>query len=1029
MLSLNSKRGLLGSSALITALTAGLAALPAQAQTAAGAAEEVSEVVVTGTRIPQPNLESVSAVSVIGSEEVKQTGLTRTEDLINRMPQAFAAQGSSISNGSTGIASIDLRGLGPDRTLVLIDGRRLMPGAPGAGAANSAADLNFVPAALISRVDVMTGGASAVYGADAVAGVVNFIMQRNFEGFRADAQYAFYHHENDNGRVHDILARRAATAFDPDRFAKPDKNVIDGETTEVNFVWGTNFEEGRGNITAYAGYRGIRKVLQGDRDYSSCSLQASNAAQGLFNCGGSGTTSPAQFQVGAGAAGIILTLDPTAAGGRGFRPYVASRDAYNFGPTNFYMRPDERYTMGAFVTFDLAPHVQIYADMMFMDDRSDSQAAPSGLFLDPFQFNCDSPLISAGQRLALCGPTIDQVPATAGLQTDADPLLPGQQGVAAIGRRNVEGGGRVEELRHTSYRYVVGMRGDLGENFRYDAYGQYGTVAFTSRFLNDLSRARIVRSLDVVANPAGGGAVCRSVLTGADPSCVPYDIFSITGPSREATAYLSTPGLQIGKTREWIVSANINGDLTPYGIKSPLAESGVGVAIGAEYRREQLDFQPDIAYQTDDLTGQGGAVLPVLGAFDVYEVFGELRVPLIEDQPFFKELTLETGYRYSDYSVGFSTDTYKLGGDWKPVEDVRFRAGLNRSVRAPNIFELFAPQTVALNGGTDPCAGATPQFSREQCARQGVTPDLYGRIVADSASQYQGLIGGNPNLEPETSDTISFGVVLTPTMLPRFTLSLDWYDIKVEDRIGQIGQDVTLSRCGLTGDPYYCTLIHRAPGTGSLFIGREGFVTDTNLNTGSLRVKGIDIEANYRFDLGELNEGLADAGSLTANFVGSYLDSYKIQTLPGDPAFDCSGLFGQICTGSAVPTGGILAKWKHKARLTWKSPWDVELGLTWRHISAVEVDSSDAEIVDQAGGGGGVFLADSKLKAQDYFDLSARWEIWDAKFRLGVNNVFDREPPLVSQQNCAAVFCNGNSFPMSYDALGRYLFIGVTKEF
>jgi len=1018
------KKVLFGSTAACAALAAATSAV---AQTDAD--DAVAEVVVTGTRIPQPNLESVSAVSVIGSEEVKQSGLTRTEDLINRMPQAFAAQGSSISNGSTGIASVDLRGLGPDRTLVLIDGRRLMPGAPGAGAANSAADLNFVPASLINRVDVMTGGASAVYGADAVAGVVNFIMQRNFEGFRADAQYAFYHHENDNGRIQDVLARRAATAFNPDSFAKPKKNVIDGEATEVNFVWGTNFEDGAGNITAYAGYRAIRKVLQGDRDYSACSLQASNTAQGLFNCGGSGTTAPAQFQVGAGAAGISLTLDPAAPGGRGFRPYVGTRDAYNFGPTNFYMRPDERYTMGAFVTFDLAPHMQVYADMMFMDDRSDSQAAPSGLFLDPFQFNCDSPLISASQRLALCGPTIDQLPATPGVQTDADPLLPGQQGVAAIGRRNVEGGGRVEEFRHTSYRYVVGMRGELGEDFRYDAYGQYGTVAFTSRFLNDLSRTRIVRALDVVTDPATGGAACRSALSGIDPACVPYDIFSIAGPSRAATSYLSTPGLQTGKTREWIVSANVNGDLTAYGVKSPMAEHGVGIAVGAEYRREQLDFQPDLAYQTDDLTGQGGATLPVAGAFDVYEVFGELRIPLVENQPFFKELTLETGYRYSDYSVGFSTDTYKLGGDWKPVEDLRLRAGFNRSVRAPNIFELFNPQTVALNGGTDPCAGTTPQFTREQCARQDVTPDLYGRIVADSASQYNGLIGGNPNLLPETSDTISFGVVLTPTFLPRFTLSLDWYDIKVEDRIGQIGQDVTLSRCGLTGDPYYCDLIQRAPGTGSLFIGREGFVTDTNLNTGSLRVKGIDIEANYRLDLADLGAGLADTGSLTMNFVGSYLDSYKIETLPGDPTFDCAGYYGQICTGSAVPTGGILAKYKHKARLNWQTPWDFQVGLTWRYLSSMKVDSSSAEIVEKAGGGGGVFLADSKLKAQNYVDLSARWEVWGADFRFGVNNLFDREPPLVSQQNCAATFCNGNTFPMSYDALGRYVFVGVSKEF
>jgi outer membrane receptor protein involved in Fe transport len=349
-----------------------------------------------------------------------------------------------------------------------------------------------------------------------------------------------------------------------------------------------------------------------------------------------------------------------------------------------------------------------------------------------------------------------------------------------IGRRNVEGGPRQEDLRHTDYRGVVGLRGDIGENWRYDLYGQYGTVLFQSLFLNDISRSRARRALDVVAD-ANGVPVCRSA-TGAgaiDPACVPYDIFSIAGPSQAAVAYLSTPGLQQGNTRETVVSGTVSGDLTDYGLRSPLAETGVGVAIGTEYRRESLELIPDISYQTDDLTGQGGATLPVRGSYELYELFGEARVPLAQDRPFFRELSMELGYRFSAYSLGFDTSTYKVGGEWRPIEDIRLRASLNRAVRAPNIVELFSAQSVGLNGTTDPCAGAAPRFTAAQCANTGVTAAQYGRVVENTAAQYNGLTGGNPDLEPETSDTVSFGLSFTPTFLRGLSVVVDYYKITV----------------------------------------------------------------------------------------------------------------------------------------------------------------------------------------------------------------------------------------------------------
>jgi outer membrane receptor protein involved in Fe transport len=301
---------------------------PALAQTAAASTDEVAEVVVTGTRIPSPNLESVSPVTAVTAAEIKSAGITRVEDMINSLPQAFAAQGSSISNGATGTATLNLRGLGVSRTLVLIDGRRLMPGDPASTPAGLGADVNFIPSSLVERVDVLTGGASAVYGADAVAGVVNFIMMKNFEGVRVDGQWSTYQH-NQHSSIADVVSAKAATSPTPQFFALPKDNVRDGDGSQITLVIGANSADSKGNITAYATYRQNNAILEGNRDYSACTLN-SGASFAEASCGGSGTAFPARF-------GNFI-VDVTSAAQQ-FRPRVAARDVYNFGPTNFYMRP------------------------------------------------------------------------------------------------------------------------------------------------------------------------------------------------------------------------------------------------------------------------------------------------------------------------------------------------------------------------------------------------------------------------------------------------------------------------------------------------------------------------------------------------------------------------------------------------------------------------------------------------------------------------------------------------------------------
>jgi len=1033
--------------------------------------DESENIIVTGSRIPQPNLTATSPVTVVNSQEVRLTGTTRTEDLINSLPQAFAAQGANIANGSTGTATLNLRGLGARRTLVLVNGRRLLPGDP----TDSAADINAIPAFMIDRVDVLTGGASSVYGADAVAGVVNFIMDTDFEGVRLDTQYSFYQHNNraDIGVLQEL---------DRLNFGYPTGNVADGGTWDIGAAFGVGFDDGRGHITAYAGYRHIDPVLQGKRDYSSCALTARTAAQVAANparpyqCGGSATSNPAS----------IIAFAETGDPGRPFtstlfqvgpnRTILPGFTPYNFGPLNHFQRPDERYTAGLFANYEISPALRPYMEVMFMDDRTVAQVAPSGDFGNTFSINCTNPLLSAQQRAVLCAPgnliapTVIRNPdgtfslanpassaaapvASVGGNTNdfggnpavpagaflpfafIDPVTgtPYNRGFAQILRRNTEGGPRQDDLQHTEYRMVFGMRGDLDEVWSYDAYYQYGRTNFAQTFLNDFSITRLARALDVIDNPNTPGVdpVCRAVLTGEDLNCVPWDIFNAgTSPSQASNAYLSTPGFTRGLVDETVASASMTGNLGNYGIQFPWANNGVGIAVGVEYRKEALDFRSDVAFQTGDLAGQGAATLPVSGSYDVREAFAEARIPIVEDS-FIDELSLELGYRYSDYGVGdrsFSTDTYKVAGFFAPIRDIRFRAGYNRAVRAPNIQELFAPQRVALDGATDPCAGFTITAADVGCIAQGLTP---GQVIAPNpAEQYNGLIGGDANLTPEIADTITAGVVFQPRWVPRLAITVDWFDIQIDNAVNIIGADTIVGICTDTADPFFCSLVNRDQ-FGSLWRTPNGFVVDLTRNIGGFSTRGIDVGASYSMQIGEW-------GNVGLNFQGTWLDELSVDTgivSPGvDRTFDCVGLYGTVC-GTPTP------EWRHTARVSWNHPDGYGLSVRWRYFGAVDVDATQGTGPVANGGagpdgnsnfpgGGNLRPADLHFNSQSYIDLALNFRVGDHyNFRLGVNNLLDRDPPLSGQTNCPAGPCNGNVWAQVYDSLGRYIFAGITLDF
>ncbi|HEV8330483.1 MAG TPA: TonB-dependent receptor [Steroidobacteraceae bacterium] len=965
-------------------------AAAAAAGPAFAADQTIQEVVVTGSRIAQPNLETTSPVTQVTADDIAVQGVTRVEDLVNQLPQAFAAQNASVSNGSTGTATVNLRGLGSPRTLVLIDGRRM----PYGGVTNSAADLNQIPAAMVERVEVLTGGASAAYGSDAIGGVVNFIMKKDFEGVQVDAMYGLYQHNNDYGgpgavKLRDVIAGRSAT--NPTQFQLPDDNVTDGEARELNITMGVSTEDGRGNITAYAGVRDNKAVLQRDRDYSACSLDSNPTVS--FACGGSDTGFPGYFYGG----GQALTIDSTT--GNTFRPYSASADRYNFGPANYFQRPDTRYTLGAMGHYELAEVADVYTQLMFADYESVAQIAPGGNFFNTNTINCDNPLLS-GQQLT-----------TVGCDTAADPdaVTPGNQAIVPLymARRNVEGGGRQQAFENTSFRALLGVRGEISENWDYDASVQYSAVVADQSALNYFHKARIARALDVVTDPATGTPTCRSVLNGIDPNCVPYNPFTLGGVTPAALAYVQVPGLQQGKIEQEIYSATVTGDLGAYGVKSPWATESIKVAFGAENRYDRLKNVTDDPTSQDLLSGTGGPTIGLSGSTKVLDLFTELRVPLVQDRAFADQLGLELAYRYSDYDP-VTTDTYKIGADWAPVQDVRFRASYQRAVRAPNVVELFTSQGFNLfDLPGDPCGtdliGTAGEASRDACIASGVPAavldDPTRRARLDSpAGQYNFLQGGALDLKPETSDTYTYGVIIQPRFVPHLAMSIDYFDIKIEDTISVVGADTSLNACYFANDAGSCSRIIRNPGNGSLWQG-TGHVRDLNTNIGSLTTKGVDMSVSYTgVELGGL-------GELSFNLVGTYLDQLTyVSGINGIAPTECQNKFSGALCGIPNPD------WRHHFRIGWESPWNVDLSLTWRYYSAVTniADSTKPNI-------------DYGLGVRSFVDLAANWAVTEkASVLLGINNVLDKDPPLSSAVGTTG---NGNTYPQTYDALGRWIFM------
>ncbi|WP_213981175.1 TonB-dependent receptor [Sphingomonas sp. dw_22] len=966
-----------------TLLIAGLAA-PAYAQTADAVPEqetpqEGEAIVVTGSRIATSALTAANPISQVSSEEFLLSSSATAENLLNTLPQVVPGESGFTNNESSGVATVNLRGLGEQRNLVLVNGRRYI-----FFDARQVTDLNTVPTGLVDRVELVTGGSSAVYGSDAVSGVVNFILKKDFEGLELTGQY-------------DITAA--------------------GDAGKMNFdgIVGGNFADDRGNATVYFNYF-KRDPLKADaRDRSACFLEDTviNGVPSL-QCGGSAGIPNGRFAglpLGAQLAARPQVVSALAALGlsnvdaNGFKfddtgtqvsPFVAPGDRYNFNPDNYLQLPQERRIIGAMANYKVSEGIEAYFEGIYTNNIVDTQFAATPVS-GSYRLQVNSPFLTAGMQNLLRA--LDETETTAATRNDGFTTL-------SVGRRIEEGGVRTSTFERNAWRVVGGLRGDLGsvsdsflKNLKYDAYYSYARTRNVTNSEGVILSAAFAQGVTTVfrnpttgatspfpfAGVAGGGTlVCENSANG----CVPLNIF---GPniSPEGIAFITGRTTSSEEAEMQVATGVVTGTLFD------LPAGPLGFAAGVEWRDVSAFFIPSQG-------GIGDVGVVSGGGYNVKEIFGEVRVPVIDG------LELNGAFRYSDYSLGNigGVWTYGGGATYQVIPQLMLRAQYQRAVRAPSVDELYRSQSGLSEAATDPCAlasAASDSTIRGLCIATGVPEAAIGSSGVQPSFQLRGVVGGNPDLTEETTDTYTLGAVFQP--IRNMSVTLDYYNIAINDAIFRAPLQSVLDLCYNVfqdADSFYCKSVVRLPdGT----IGNPGGINAPFDNIGSIKTDGIDASASYRFDVSRLiggNSSFSVAGSL--NWLNRF-DRNPVAAI-SSLTIKCAGAFGLSCS-EPLPT------WKGTGRATLKYN-NLSVSLRYRYIGAVTDDRVTRGINTEAQ------LAVPVIHPEHYFDLSMNWDVKPFSVFGGVVNMFDNHQQLLgsSQEQL-------NTFPSTYDPLGIRFFAGI----
>ncbi len=961
-------------------------------------AQSSGAIVVTGSRIQRPNTTSAAPITSVTAQDIRAQAAVNVEDVLNRLPQ-IAPDSQQTYNDSDGRQRIKLRSLGFERTLVLIDGKRL-------GTQNGQ-DVGIIPPSLLERVDVLTGGASSVYGSDAVAGVVNFVLKKDFEGLQIDGNYNLYNHNNKDTVV-SSLARASG-------FSSPRGLTNDGGRVDVTVTAGKKLFDGALRINGFVNYKHTDPVLLSERSNSGCYLTQTTLNAPL-SCGltpSSSTSGLITPQSGANANAQYVN-NPN--GTRTFVPFgPGAGNASNYFSNYAYQRPSERVNAGGFVSLDIAPDAELYASGIWFRDKSyNNYPAIAG---GGVQVNCDNPFLSGSQATAICG-------AAAGTATTAPIDLRYRLG---------EGNDQPDTYLNTGVRLTGGLRGKAGDAWTYDVGGVYARNRqdYTPSFVNATNLQNAIN--------VGGTRAAPTCATTTDAACVPFDAFSAGNTNPALIDYLYDRGTSVTTGTLYDVQANVTGDLGKYGITSPFAEQGVAIALGTEYRKDTLKSTADSVYRA----GLGGNDTYLKQ--DVWEANVEVQVPLVQHKRFADLLQANGGYRVSKYSSNPSTfNTWKIEGIYAPVSDLTFRASFNKAQRAPTVTEIRQATNVEFSRGgsgtiNDFCAPTvtsnpnggvtygTPIASRDVCRATGLSDALYGSPTlicpGDASTGATGCTvrSGGFTADPETAYTQTYGLIVKPRFVRGLVFSVDRYKIKIDDSLGYNDFSYYTDGCQRSnGDAFFCQGIVRNPGTGTLYSPAgtnpsTGFIRQGTTNFYKSIARGYDFQAQYTLDL-------ASAGKIDWNFNGSLTTFAGGQDSPLQPTRNCAGYYGNGC-------GQLIPKWSHGLRATYTTlDRGFSASFNWRYVgSLTNADNSG----DPAIGGTDARARTSyfRVSPKSYFDLALNFAIDKAfSLRLIANNLLDKSAPIVPDSYNVAL-ARTNTIPQRYDSLGRSLSVGATVKF